>query len=460
MIPLTLREIAKIVDGDIHGDASIVVSREPFFDSRQVIPGGLFLALKGERLDGHDFVEQALADGAACALTTRPLGTTCIVVPDVIIAINKLAAEVRTRLTDMKVVGITGSQGKTTTKDITRHVLALAGQTIAPEQSFNNDLGVPLTLLRADSQTKFCILEMGARHSGDIARLVKMARPNVGVVLVVGSAHLGEFGSREQIAETKSEIISNLPPDSLSILGTYDEFTPLMAQKAPASVVFFGEKSSCDVRAADIEIREGSAHFDLVTSAGREPVALRLIGRHQIPNALAAAAIASAFGMPIEKIASALSTAEVASKWRMEISHLGSILLINDSYNANPESMRAALETLRYFAQERGGRAWAFLGRMHELGENSKADHESITETAERLEIDHVIAVNTPEYVGTQGNLVTHVASFEEALAMSTEITSGDVILVKGSRAEGLENLSEMLKVSIERSHQSEEENG
>jgi UDP-N-acetylmuramoyl-tripeptide--D-alanyl-D-alanine ligase len=351
----------------------------------------------------------------------------------------------------MKVIGITGSQGKTTTKDITRHVLSIAGETIAPSQSFNNDLGVPLTLLRANAKTRFCVLEMGARHEGDIARLVQMAKPDIGVVLVVGSAHIGEFGSREAIAKTKSEIVSNLSKDAIAILGMYDEYTPKMATQTPATVMYFGERTSCDVRATDVDIREGRAHFDLVSKAGREPVALRLIGRHQVPNALAAAAIATALQIPIDKIASGLSTAEVASKWRMEISDIGSILLINDSYNANPESMRAALETLRYFAQERGGRAWAFIGKMHELGENSQRDHQNITAFAAQMGIDHVVAVNTPEYGNTSDAqlLVQHVSSFDEALAISKEITPGDVILVKGSRAEGLEKLSDALKNAL-----------
>lgn len=460
MIPLSVNEIAEIVDGTVYGDGSAIVVGDLFFDSRKPVPGGLFLALKGEQVDGHDYVEQALANGAIAALATRQVGERCIVVPDVLIAIGKLAAEVRSRLPKMKVIGITGSQGKTTTKDITHHVLSLAGETVAPEQSFNNELGVPLTLLRAKESTKFCVLEMGARHLGDIARLVQIAQPDVGVVLVVGSAHVGEFGSREKIAETKSEIVSNLSASATAILGTYDEFTPQMAKKTPAKVMYFGEKSSCDVRAADIEIREGRAHFDLVTSAGREPVALRLIGRHQVPNALAAAAIATAMQIPLEKIASGLSTAEVSSKWRMEISEIGSVLLINDSYNANPESMNAALETLRYFAQERGGRAWAFIGRMHELGSNSEGDHLGIIASASRLEIDHVIAINTPEYGSGAGAQVTHVSTFAEALAISTEISPGDVILIKGSRAEGLEKLSEMLKESLGRSISSEIENG
>ena len=451
MIDLSVADIAEIVGGKSFGDSGAIVTAEPFFDSRSAIPGGIFLALEGQQVDGHNFVEEALAKGGVTAFTTRQVGSNCIVVADVLEAISKLGAEVRRRLPQMKVIGITGSQGKTTTKDIARHVLSIAGETIAPSQSFNNDLGVPLTLLRASAKTRFCVLEMGARHEGDIARLVQMAKPDIGVVLVVGTAHIGEFGSREAIARTKSEIVSNLSKDAIAILGTYDEFTPKMASQTPATVMYFGETTSCDVRATDIDIREGRAHFDLVSKAGREPVALRLIGRHQVPNALAAAAIATALQIPIDKIASGLSTAEIASKWRMEISDIGSLLLINDSYNANPESMRAALETLRYFAQERGGRAWAFIGKMHELGENSQRDHQSITAFADQMGIDHVVAVNTPEYGNTSGAqlLVQHVSSFDEALAISKEITPGDVILVKGSRAEGLEKLSDALKNAL-----------
>lgn len=451
MIDLSVADIAEIVGGKSFGDSGAIVTAEPFFDSRSAIQGGIFLALEGQQVDGHNFVEEALAKGGVTAFTTRQVGSNCIVVADVLEAISKLGAEVRRRLPQMKVIGITGSQGKTTTKDIARHVLSIAGETIAPSQSFNNDLGVPLTLLRASAKTRFCVLEMGARHEGDIARLVQMAKPDIGVVLVVGTAHIGEFGSREAIARTKSEIVSNLSKDAIAILGTYDEFTPKMASQTPATVMYFGETTSCDVRATDIDIREGRAHFDLVSKAGREPVALRLIGRHQVPNALAAAAIATALQMPIDKIASGLSTAEIASKWRMEISDIGSLLLINDSYNANPESMRAALETLRYFAQERGGRAWAFIGKMHELGENSQRDHQSITAFADQMGIDHVVAVNTPEYGNTSGAqlLVQHVSSFDEALAISKEITPGDVILVKGSRAEGLEKLSDALKNAL-----------
>jgi UDP-N-acetylmuramoyl-tripeptide--D-alanyl-D-alanine ligase len=453
MIPLSVREVAKIVGGELFGAADAIVTREPFFDSREAIRGGIFLALQGEHVDGHAYVVDAIKDGGVTALTTRKVGDTCIVVDDVLGALSRLGAEVRRRLPAMKVIGITGSQGKTTTKDITRHLLSMVGETLAPEQSFNNDLGVPLTLLRATEKTQFCVLEMGARHRGDISRLVQMAKPNIGVVLVVGTAHIGEFGSRAGIAETKSEIVQGLGVDGRAILGTYDEYTPLMREKTRAATLFFGEIPSCDVRAADIEIREGRAHFDLVTRAGREPVALRLIGRHQVPNALASAAIATSLGISIDRIATGLSTAEGASRCRMEISEISSVLLINDSYNANPESMSAALETLRYFAQERGGRAWAFIGRMHELGDSSREDHQKIIERAESLEIDQVVAINTPEYQSNSSGSATsvqHVSTLEEALAISKEITSGDVILVKGSRAEGLEKLSEIITESLQ----------
>ena len=231
---------------------------------------------------------------------------------------------------------MTGSQGKTTTKDLLAHILSTAGETVAPEGSLNNEIGVPLTLLRSTSQTRFCVVEMGARHRGDIAHLVAIAQPNVGAVLVVGSAHLGEFGSREGIALAKGEMVADLRPGATAVLGTYDEFTPRMPTPAGVKRLTFGETMDCDIRATDIEFREGRAHFDLVTPGGRETVGLQLLGMHQVANALAAAAIATALNLPIESIAAALSTAETMSKWRMELREAGDVALINDAYNANP----------------------------------------------------------------------------------------------------------------------------
>jgi len=324
----------------------------------------------------------------------------------------------------------------------------MVGETIAPKSSFNNDLGVPITILRCKENTKFCILEMGARNLGDIAKLERTFLPDLGVVLGVGSAHIGIFGSQEMIASAKSEMVINLEPSKIAILGSYDDFTINMKKLTKAQVITFGEKSSNDVRATDIEIREGFAHFDLVTSFGRESVALRQAGRHQVANALAAAAIATALNVPIDKISAGLSTAESSSKWRMELHEIAGRLIINDSYNANPESMFAALEALRLFAQERGGRAWAFLGKMHELGDFSQSGHLEVSQKAINLEIDHLVAIGTREYLGESdigSTAILFAENLESAREMARGSEAGDVILVKGSRAEGLEKLVELL---------------
>lgn len=448
MIPLTISQISEVISGKIVGDKNKLITGAAFFDSRQPVPNGIFLALKGEHVDGHDFALNALQGGAGVVICTQEIGANCIVVPDVVEAITKLAAYVRQMLTGMKVIAITGSHGKTTTKDLSKHLLSMMGKTVAPKSSFNNDLGVPITILECTNETKFCILEMGARNLGDISKLERKFLPDLGVVLGVGSAHIGVFGSQEIIASAKSEMVKNLESSKIAILGSYDDLTINMKKLTKAKVVTFGENSNNDVRATDVEIREGFAHFDLVTSFGRESVALRQAGRHQVANALAAAAIATALNMPIDKISAGLSTAETASKWRMELHEVAGRLIINDSYNANPESMFAALDSLRLFAQERGGRAWAFLGKMHELGNYSLAGHQEVARKAIDLEIDHLVAIGTKEYQveselgSTEFLLVENIESAREIAAGSE---AGDVILVKGSRAEGLEKLAELL---------------
>ena len=403
-------------------------------------------------MDGHDFVVQALSGGAGVAICNREVGDSCIVVKDAVEAITKLAAYVRQNINGLKVIAITGSHGKTTTKDLANYLLSMVGETIAPKSSFNNDLGVPITILRCNENTKFCILEMGARNLGDIAKLERTFLPDLGVVLGVGSAHIGIFGSQEMIASAKSEMVINLEPSKIAILGSYDDFTIDMKKLTKAQVITFGEKPSNDVRATDIEIREGFAHFDLVTSFGRESVALRQAGRHQVANALAAAAIATALNVPIDKISAGLSTAESSSKWRMELHEIAGRLIINDSYNANPESMFAALEALRLFAQERGGRAWAFLGKMHELGDFSQSGHLEVTQKAINLEIDHLVAIGTREYLGESdfgSTAILFAENLESAREMARGSEAGDVILVKGSRAEGLEKLVELLILDL-----------
>ena len=453
MIVLKASEIALIVGGELKG-SDVSITAPPVFDSGKATPGSIFLALKGEKTDGHNFITDAFTHGAVLAFVTAASAERCIVVPDVLKALNKLAAHVRNQLKDLQVIALTGSQGKTTTKDLLQHILENLGKTVAPTGNFNNELGTPITLLQCKEDTKFCILEMGARHIGDIAQLCKMAKPNIGMVLRVGTAHIGEFGSAEAVAQAKSEMISSLRPDAIAILGQYDAFTPRMISLHKGKTISFGETTSADVRATDIEIREGRPHFDLVTSAGRAAVGLRVVGIHQVANALAAAAAASALGASIDQIAVSLSTADIRSKWRMEIQELRNIVLINDSYNSSPESVEAALRTLVLFAQERGGQSWAFLGKMHELGESSAGHHADIGTLASELGIDHLVCIGAPEYSSKiSTSAATEIHLFKEkvdAVQLVHEMSAGDVVLVKASRAEKFEELAQAISTKIE----------
>jgi len=450
MIALTLEEIAKIVGGKTFGDSSKVISVAPVFDSREAVKGSLFLALVGETSDGHNFTQDAQSRGATGCLTTREVQGNGVVVSDVLVAVRALASYVRKQLPDLKVIGITGSSGKTTTKDLLASILSSRAECVWTKASFNNELGAPITLLECDWQTKYCILEMGARHQGDIAALCEMAKPNVGVVLRVGTAHLGEFGSVEKIAETKSEMIQGLGVDAVAVLGTYDPYTKAMSSLHSGRVIYFGQDSRDDVRAADVEMREARPHFDLVTPAGRDAVGMRLIGAHQVSNALAAAAVCTALDIPIEVIASGLSTADLASKWRMQINDVEDLLIINDSYNANPESMNAALDSLVLFAQESGGSSWAFLGQMHELGSQSNALHASVAAHAHELGIDHLVSIGTrafAEGIPAQSATTLHYCEdIAQALSLVSHFELGDVVLVKASRSEHFELLSQGLE--------------
>ncbi len=457
MISMTTAQIAEIVGGSLRNlTGAELISQYPVIDSRQVNCGTFFVAFEGENFDGHDFAEAAIAAGAIFALISKEVNVPSILVNDPIAALASLAKEVRNSLPNLKVIGITGSQGKTTTKDLLSHLLEIVAPTVAPSGNLNNEIGVPLTLLRCDQNTKYCVVEMGARHLGDIAHLVEIASPDVGVVLVVGQAHIGEFGSREIIARTKAELIQGLSTKAIAVLGTYDEFTPHMSDGSSRKVLHFGEKSTCEVRAADIELREGRAHFDLVTPEGRQPVALQLLGLHQISNALAAAAVATALNIPLETIAAALSTAEPGSKWRMELHDVDGLLLINDAYNANPESMAAALRTLALMSQERGGRSWAFLGKMAELGASEAVSHSVIGRLISDIGIDHLVTVGTDLFdldsqamsssADSEDATTTHpCASIADATQYAEHFEAGDVVLVKASRSEHLDDLAQEL---------------
>ncbi len=438
MIKLTLNQIAQIVGGEVRNtDGLQTTSAFPVINSNQATSKTFFAAFVGANVDGHEYIAEAISNGAQFALVSKDCTAPAIKVNDVRKALRDLAIYVRNELVNLQVIGITGSQGKTTTKDLLRHILSVSGETIAPEESLNNELGVPLLILRCSETTKFCIVEMGARHLGDISYLAEIAKPHVGVVLTVGTAHLGEFGSREIIAKAKSELITSLTAGGTAILGTYDEFTPNMVVPSGVKRILFGEKSKCEIRAADVEVREGRAHFDLVTPDGRAAVGLQLLGMHQISNALAAAAAATALKIPIETISAALSTAEVSSKWRMEISQIGEITLINDSYNANPESVAAALRTLALISQESGGVSWAILGKMQELGESSAAEHAAIGRLVCEIGIDNLVVVGIKDYLADLdgASAVHYFDTKADAMAIVEHFAPGDVVLVKASRS-------------------------
>lgn len=452
MIAMMASQIAQVIGGVLAGE-DILVTSGPSLSSKSVQPGGIFLAMHGEKVDGHDYVEDAFAHGAVLAITTREVSSRHILVADVTDALTALARHSRSEMKDLTVIGITGSQGKTTTKDLLRHMLSQHGETVAPSGNYNNELGVPLTLLACSSTTKYAVIEMGARHSGDIAHLASIAKPDIAVVLRVGMAHVGEFGSIEAIAATKSELVSSLSDSGIAILGQYDPFTKAMKSLHAGQIITFGSSHSDDVRATEVEMREGRPHFDLVTSEGRAAVGLRIVGEHQIANALACAAVGTALGITrgfsIESIASALSTALIESKWRMEIHEFSQVLLINDSYNASPDAMEAALRTLILFAQERGGRSWAFLGKMGELGESSALAHQQVGTLASEIGIDHLVCVEAPEYRAPQsedGQTIFHDCDRAGARSIAEQIEPGDVILVKASRSEKFEILAQEIE--------------
>lgn len=455
MIKLSAQDFASVVSGSLHDiSPSQILDQDPIINSKDASAKNFFVAFKGEKFDGHDFVSEALNSGAKFSLVSKSVSGPHVLVADVGQALIDLARFVRTQLPNMKVIGITGSQGKTTTKEFLYSVLQNEGATVATAGNFNTDIGVPLTLLRSTEATKFCILEMGARHVGDIAKLTELANPNVGVVLVVGTAHLGEFGSVEAIAKTKSELIKALSPKMTAVLGTYDQFTPKMADSLDLNTVLFGDGQI--VRAADIELHGGFAHFDLVTPAGRNSVALQVIGEHQIPNALAAAAAAFSLGVKNESIAIGLTTALLSSKWRMQIETINGIQIIHDYYNANPESMKAALKTLVMLSQESGGASWAILGKMHELGSKESSGHLEVAEFASQLGVDHLVSVAPAVYQESNNqssdeNMLIHNCSSAAAvLELVNNISTGDVILLKASRSEKFEDLAELIKKALE----------
>ena len=370
---------------------------EVVIDSRRAGAGSLFAAVAGERADGHDFAAAAVSAGAVAVLATRPVPSVpapWILVADIPAALAALARFVAGSLPALAIAGITGSSGKTTTKDLAAQLVERLGPTVAPAGSFNNELGHPLTVLRADASTRYLVLELSARGPGHIAYLCGIAPPRYGAVLNVGHAHAGEFGGLDQVARAKGELAEALPADGAAILNADDPRVLAMAARTRARVVTFGvQDRAAAIRATDVRLDDlGRPGFTLVTPEGQAGVTLRLHGAHNVPDALAAAALARELGLDLAGIADGLSAAVARSRWRMEVNRRpDGVTVINDAYNANPESARAALEALSHLARD--GRAFAVLGQMAELGSISRASHEDIGECAARAGLAGLIAV-------------------------------------------------------------------
>src|SRR3984885_1415428 len=497
MIDLTVAQIAAIVGGELadvstEDAAKLHVTAPVEFDSRKVTSGGLFLALPGARADGHDHAASAVAAGAVAVLAARPVGVPSIVgAPDphaaqrangglagvlehdtdgsgaaVLAALAKLAAAVAAELVagGLTIVGITGSSGKTSTKDLLAAVLAPLGEVVAPPGSFNNELGHPWTVLRATAATDYLILELSARHPGNIAALAAIAPPAIGVVLNVGTAHLGEFGSREAIAKTKSELPQAVPRSGVVVLNIDDSAVAAMAEVTAARVVRVSRSSQTNVWAGPVTPDElARPQFTLHSDGAAVDVSLAVHGDHQVSNALCAAAVALECGATLEQVAAALADAGPVSGHRMRVStRADGVTVIDDAYNANPDSMRAGLQALAWISAAGGAdpagkrRSWAVLGEMAELGDDAISEHDRIGRLAVRLDVSRLIVVGTGRSMsamhhgavmeGSWGGEVTVAADADAALTLlRAELQPGDVVLVKASNSAGLGALADSL---------------
>lgn len=457
MLPMTLEEITAAIGGAVHDAPDAVTVAAPVvFDSRRVEPGGMFVALPGERVDGHDYAAQAIEAGAVAVLASRPVGVPAVVVEDVPIAYGRLARAVVGRLPQTTVIGVTGSVGKTSTKDILAQVLPAWGETVATRASNNNELGLPYTVTRATANTRYLVLEMGARGIGHVAYLTGIAPLTVGIVTRVGHAHLGEFGSVENIAQAKGEIVEALPAahdGGLAVLNADDELVAAMASRTRARVLTYGIESPADVRAENVTLDElGRAGFRLMYDGQTAEVRLRLYGLHQASNALAAATVALGLGHPIDAVAEAVSRAEAVSPGRMQVTtRADGVTIINDAYNAAPDAMRAALRALHAMTGD-GQRAVAVLGEMNELGEHATEVHREIGQQVAEIGAGWLVAIggtNADQYAnGAAGNgtAVDRAADVAQAWdLLRSGLGPGDVVLVKASNSAGLLALADKL---------------
>jgi UDP-N-acetylmuramoyl-tripeptide--D-alanyl-D-alanine ligase len=469
MIALTLAQIATIVDGELRlvgGDTrDTVVDGAVDTDSRQIVPGGIFVAKPGETTDGHLFVPAAVAAGAVLALVERPVDVAVsqIVVTDVVHALAELAREVVARVRargGLRIVGITGSNGKTTTKNLLARVLVDEGETVAPRASFNNEVGAPLTMLRVRDSTRFLVSEFGASGPGEIARLAGLVEPDVSVVLMVGLAHAGGFGGIQATFAAKSELVRAMRPGGTAVLNADDArvtaMAPLAAERA-GSVRWFGLSSTAAVRAEDVEVDADGTRCVVYVDGERLPLRLRVLGAHHVMNALAAIAAATTLGVRPSDAVARLETVELAERWRMQPLGSERVRIINDAYNASPDSMAAALRTLAQIVTP-GQRTVAVLGAMSELGEFAGDEHDRVGELAVRLRIQRIVIVGADARrmflaaVGEgswDGEPVFFATADEAYDYLMTELRDGDRVLVKSSNSAGLRFLGDRLGESF-----------
>ncbi|MFJ3875864.1 UDP-N-acetylmuramoyl-tripeptide--D-alanyl-D-alanine ligase [Streptomyces sp. NPDC090077] len=456
MIPLSLESVAAAVGGRLCDvpDAALLVTAPATVDSRAVEPGGLFAALAGEHADGHAFAAEAVRAGAVAVLAARPVGVPAVVVDDVLDALAALARRVLAAAPEAMVIGLTGSAGKTSTKDLIAQVLPGHGPTTATVKSFNGEIGMPLTITHLDRDVRYLVLEMGARGIGHISRLTRIAPPAVGLVLNVGTAHVGEFGGREQIARAKGELVEALPAKGIAILNADDPLVAAMASRTRAQVMTFGTARGTDVRAVDMRLDpEGRASFTLVAAGCDARVSLNLHGPHHVSNALAAAAVAIGLGADVEKTADALSRAVPVASGRMVVTDRSDrVRVINDAFNANPDSMEAALAALQ--AMSGGRRTIAVLGEMKELGADAVDGHRQVGRLVAAAGVDVLVSVGGTDAQAmadaaqdnAPGLTVFGARDRDEALTLARDlIEPGDMVLVKGSHSVGLEHTAERL---------------
>nr|WP_293694791.1 UDP-N-acetylmuramoyl-tripeptide--D-alanyl-D-alanine ligase [uncultured Agrococcus sp.] len=464
MIPMTASEIATAVGGELHGDGDRLLSGSVETDSREISNGSIFVAMPGEVTDGHRFIRAAAEAGAALIIAERPLQDDESSLPHIVVesglsALGALAGEVVRRGReggDLTIIAVTGSNGKTTTKNMLQAILEQHGPTISPVKSFNNEVGGPMTMLRLEQDTRYLVLEMGASRVGDIASLIGMAKPDVGVVLKVGLAHAGEFGGVEMTERAKSEMVTELAPTGTAILNFDDERVRRMAELTDASVLWFGTENETGLRAADIETTLDGTTFTLFSddsvSAAGLPVTLGILGEHHVMNALAALAVTRALGLDLRRAADALAGMLRAERWRMELLRPASgAIVINDAYNSSPDSARAALQTLAHLGRSSGRRSWAVIGEMAELGDVAVEEHDRLGRLVVRYGIDKLIVVGqgakaahiAAEAESSFGQDTVYVESATEAQELLSTLGEHDLVLVKSSLSAGLKELGD-----------------